>query len=218
MPLRTFTTSRVECQPEAANPIHREAHGLIGNEIFEVIEQPNPPGLPRNGLVEASSGVFAYGPPPREPAPSGALERNVTRTVDRRFAAISTDIESVPEFRAGSVVVLSGVGSMIFVSKFERQEIGDTAMWHALARLVGRGPRVCRYARIEVQLIPWSATATELRITPRSRCVHLWGVRRRRRYWLLAHRAASVLKEILLAGGFIANHCPDQDHFSPNHP
>lgn len=202
--------------PEAASTVHRDAHGLMADEIFEVIEQSSSPIALPDVLVEPPPGDFVYGPPLREPRPSGALERNVTRTVERQFASISSELENAHEFTAGRVVVLSQLGRMIFDSTFERLEFGGTAMWHTRARLVGRGPRVCRYARVEVELTPWSVTATELRIAPRSRCVHLWGVRRRRRYWLLAHRAASVLKEMLLASGSSATDCSDRQQFRPD--
>ena len=107
---------------------------------------------------------------------------------------------------AGTTVVLSGVGSMIFASSFEQLDIGDMPILRARARLVGRGPRICRYARIDVELAPWSVTAAQIRITPRSRYVHLWGVRRRRRYWSLAHGAANTLREMLMGCRSIGRH------------
>jgi hypothetical protein len=192
--------------PEAANTVHREANGLVAGEIFEVVEQTLR-SVHSDKLVDPSPSVFVVSPSPRDPRPSGVLERNVRRTVERPFASINSAIENSSKFTAGRVVVVSGLGKMIFDSTFQRLEFCGMAMLQTRGRLVGRGPRICRYARIEVELTPWSVRTTEVRISPRSRFVHLWGVRRSRRYWLLAHGAANVLKEMLLTGGPSDNAC-----------
>ncbi len=82
---------------------------------------------------ETYPGVFADTPPLRDSRPSGALERNVTRTVERSFSSISSELENGHQFTADSTIMLSGLGRMIFDSTFERHEIGGLAMWQTRA-------------------------------------------------------------------------------------
>jgi hypothetical protein len=51
----------------------------------------------------------------------------------------------------------------------------------------------------EIELTPWSATATELVLRPAARAPHRWSGRRRRRWYSAAHTAADALRHDLLA-------------------
>lgn len=51
----------------------------------------------------------------------------------------------------------------------------------------------------EIELTPWSATATELVLRPAARAPHRWSGRRRRRWYAAAHTAADALRHDLMA-------------------
>lgn len=51
----------------------------------------------------------------------------------------------------------------------------------------------------DIELTPWSATATELVLRPAARAPHRWSGRRRRRWYSAAHTAADALRHELLA-------------------
>jgi hypothetical protein len=191
--------------PNVANTVHLGASGFVAGESFEVVE-PTLQSADSDKLVDQDPRVLGLAPSPPQPHPPGVLERHVSRTVERPFASISSAIENPATFTDGRVVPVAGIGKMVFDSTFQRLESGGMPMLHTRARLVGRGPRVCRSTRIEVELTPWSTRATEIRIRPQSPFVHLWGVRRSRRYWMLAHGAANALKETLLTS--CAESCP----------
>jgi hypothetical protein len=69
--------------------------------------------------------------------------------------------------------------------------------WGAPARLSIPGLHVARFARVAVDLSPWSDGTWELSVRPRSRQVPAWGRRRRHRYFTLAHAAADQLARLL---------------------
>jgi hypothetical protein len=126
-----------------------------------------------------------------------SIEHDVIRTIHRPIASVNSEMRNLSVFAVGTTVELPNVGTMIFDSPFERLDFRGPPILLGRARLIGRRLRLCRYARVEVELAPWSATALQLRISPQSRHIHLWGIRRGKRYWLLAHAAASALREML---------------------
>ena len=69
--------------------------------------------------------------------------------------------------------------------------------WKAPARLVGRGPSVVRFARVEVEIIEWADDLLEVTVRSSARHVLTWGERRERRYYSLAHHAASHVASAL---------------------
>ena len=69
--------------------------------------------------------------------------------------------------------------------------------WKAPARLVGRGPSVVRAARVEVEIIAWADDLLEVTVRSNARHVLTWGERRERRYFALAHEAASRVASAL---------------------
>ena len=66
-------------------------------------------------------------------------------------------------------------------------------------RLVGSGARLTRFTRVDIEISPVSPHGLELRMLPRSRHIHGWGLRRQRRYFRLAHAAADHLQQVLTA-------------------
>ena len=65
--------------------------------------------------------------------------------------------------------------------------------WLAAGRLVAHGPRTARFARVELEANGWSSAVSELRLRPVSRRFTLWGNRRQRRDFALAHQAVDRL-------------------------
>jgi hypothetical protein len=82
--------------------------------------------------------------------------------------------------------------------------------WGARARLSTPGLHPTRFARVAVDLTPWSESTWELSVRPVSRQVGAWGRRRRRRYFTLAHRAADQLAQLL------AEPCPAPGDLGPH--
>lgn len=76
---------------------------------------------------------------------------------------------------------------------------GAARGWRAAGRLVVRGPRLVRHARISVSVTAWTSGACEVRLEPFARRPLTWGARRQRRYFGLAHDAADLLWRILSA-------------------
>jgi|GEM_PF-6288497 hypothetical protein len=74
---------------------------------------------------------------------------------------------------------------------------GVRGRWRARARLHGRGLRLVPYARVDIEITPWSPDASELRLRPVSRSPHAWGIGRLRRYLRLAPVAADALVDHL---------------------
>lgn len=70
---------------------------------------------------------------------------------------------------------------------------------HLSGRLVGSGPRLTRFTRVDIEISSVSPHTLELRMLPRSRHIHGWGTRRQRRYFRLAHAAADHLQQVLTA-------------------
>ena len=92
----------------------------------------------------------------------------VTRRVNQRAASLRNVLLHVPFC----------VGSLYIDEPFAMS--GDLAKpsWHARGRLYGRGLRIVRYTRVEIEVHAWSQYATELRLRPVSRRAVNWGKRR----------------------------------------
>ncbi len=52
----------------------------------------------------------------------------------------------------------------------------------------------------EIELTPWTETATELVLRPVARAPHRWNGRRRRRWYACAHASADAFRDSLMAG------------------
>jgi hypothetical protein len=68
-----------------------------------------------------------------------------------------------------------------------------TSSWRARGKLRPRRRRLVPYPPIEIEIIPWSHSASELRIIPLTRFAHRWGIHRMRGYTELASAAADRL-------------------------
>jgi hypothetical protein len=68
--------------------------------------------------------------------------------------------------------------------------------WRARGKLTPRRRWLVSFPPVEIEINPWSASASELRIIPLTRLAHLWGVRRMRMYTELANAAADSLISI----------------------
>ncbi len=155
------------------------------------------------GVFQSSQSLWRL-----RPRHSSRLERDVTRTVERRAASVWSKLEDQRLLTTGKTVESPGLGRMRFESSFQHLDYLGLPMWKARARLIGKGPRVGHCTRVEVELSPWSRTATQLRVTPRSSHVGYWSPRRSKRYFLLAHGAAKVLVEMVLAGELVEAPAP----------
>ena len=74
---------------------------------------------------------------------------------------------------------------------------GQIEGWRRPGRIVMQGWHLVRYARVDVELLPWSPWDAELRVVPRSLRLARWGGRRRRRYFDVAHDAGDALRVTL---------------------
>ena len=107
----------------------------------------------------------------------------VTRRVNQRAASLRNALLHMPLC----------VGSLSIDEPFAMS--GDIAKpsWHARGRLYGRGLRIARYTRVEIEVHAWSQFASELRLRPVTRRVVNWGKHRQRRYFRTAHYVADDL-------------------------
>jgi hypothetical protein len=69
---------------------------------------------------------------------------------------------------------------------------------YTTARASGFIPSGRRGFAVDVELAPWSDTATEIAVRPAARAPHHWSDRRRRRWYDGAHAAADALRNHLL--------------------
>lgn len=125
----------------------------------------------------------------------------VARRIDRAPSSLERRLSNAdlrPAGRGG--LRLASGGTLRLDAPFERGIGGPEGGWRAPARLIGHGPRVVRYSRVDVVVAPWSDEVCELRVVPRSRRLHQWGTWRQRRYWRLAHDAADRLVPLVRSG------------------
>jgi hypothetical protein len=69
--------------------------------------------------------------------------------------------------------------------------------WRAAVRLRWPRPGLAPEPVVGVELAPWSATTTELRLAPQAAHALHWSDRRWNRYFAVAHAAADALVEVL---------------------
>jgi hypothetical protein len=107
----------------------------------------------------------------------------VTRRVNQRAASLRNALLQVPLC----------LGSLVIVEPFAMSGDLMKPSWHTRGRLYGRGLRIVRYTRVEIEVHAWSPFASELRLRPLTRRVVNWGSRRQRRYFRTAHYVADGL-------------------------
>ena len=137
-------------------------------------------------------------PDPRHRRSDGWCEFDViTRRIDRPPEALARVLNHPGMLPVHEDVSVGRRGSLRLDKPFEHLEVDDADVWETTGRVIGRGPRIARYARVEVVIAPWSNAAYQLRVLPRSRFLPRWGQHRQRRYFDLAHAAADRLVPIL---------------------
>jgi hypothetical protein len=94
---------------------------------------------------------------------------------------------------------LGAIGVLRVESWGCRGRCHDGEALHLSGRLVGAGPRLARFTRVDIEISSVSPHTLELRMLPRSRHIHGWGIRRQRRYFGLAHAAADPLQQAFTA-------------------
>jgi hypothetical protein len=97
--------------------------------------------------------------------------------------------------RATAPIALDGAGSLALMTPFTWAE--RTRTWRGRGRLYGRGLRLARFTRVEIEVSAWSNEASHVALRPLARSPHTWGLRRLRRYLDLAHRAVDELERTL---------------------
>jgi hypothetical protein len=94
-------------------------------------------------------------------------------------------------------LVLGTIGSLHVIEPFSREP--RSSSWAGRARLVGRGPRLVRSARVHLTVGVHADGVHELWLRPVARSPHHWGVRRLRRHIALARLAADELERRIQA-------------------
>ena len=130
-------------------------------------------------------------------AASFAGDGDVVRRINTTPAELAHRIVSVGD--PPPRLALGPLGELR-VDSHPRQDPSDSApVWQMRSRLVGAGPRIALFSRVDIEISPASSRSIELRVLPRSRHIHRWAARRRRRYFQLAHAAADRLAHLFVA-------------------
>ena len=128
-------------------------------------------------------------------APPTWWEPSVTRRIGAPAAAVARRLEGdvgLQALRLGSLGELRVDPHQIWADPS-----CAATVWHASGRLIGAGPRLARFTRIDIEVRAASSRTAELRLVPRSQHIHRWSARRHRRYFRLAHAAGDHLKQLL---------------------
>lgn len=133
----------------------------------------------------------------------------VARRVNRSPSSLGRLLSNPRVVSAGEKVPLGTGGELRLDAPFELDVRGPSDGWRTRGRLIGRGPRLVPYSRVDVLIAPWSEHSCELRVEPRSRHLHRWGAQRLRRYYRLAHAAADHLVSVLTSGPTQTPHLPN---------
>jgi len=97
--------------------------------------------------------------------------------------------------RGTAPIALDGAGSLMLTTPFTWAD--RTRTWRGHGRLYGRGLRLTRFTRVEIEVSAWSNEASDVSLRPLARSPHTWGLRRLHRYLDLAHRAVDELGRAL---------------------
>ncbi len=159
------------------------------------VEQGEPEdGMPRRAPEVGSSGRAGS---------SSAGSRPVTwgeyRAVTRRIHLPPGAVEWFRTIPAGTEVEVARrpLRLVRFDGPCTVSRRGHIAGWRRPGRIVVHGWQLVRYTRIDIELLPWSPSDAELRVVPRSHRLARWGLRRRRRYFDVAHDAGDALRVAL---------------------
>ena len=150
-------------------------------------------------LRRADSYRRAHPPPavPWAPATPTWTDPVVVRRINTSPSELAQRIvwEGEPPAR----LALEGLGELRTDGQGRPEPAHAGDVWQISSRLVGSGPRLARFSRVDIEIRPASSHAVELRLLPRSRHIHRWATRRHRRYFRLAHAAADRLVELFAA-------------------
>jgi hypothetical protein len=145
---------------------------------------------PAGQAAPPSPGMGPSGPSPAGPTWSDPV---VVRRIKTPPSEVAQRIvwEGEPPARVG----LGRLGELRVGSHIRSDGSGPGEVWLIPSRLVGSGPRIVRFSRVDIEIRPASSQTVELRLLPRSRHIHRWGTRRHRRYFQLAHAAADQVAQ-----------------------
>jgi hypothetical protein len=127
------------------------------------------------------------------------LEVVVARRIDRASTSLPQLLSDPTRFAPRTALPLGTDSVLRIDTPFSATGSRSAPRWTTTGRLYGRGPRVALFARVEVEVSAWSDRAGELRLRPVGQHVGLWGRRRQRRYFALAHRSADRMVQLLTA-------------------
>jgi hypothetical protein len=125
---------------------------------------------------------------PRRPTP--AEVQTVRRRVDLPLPAVEPVLGDPLVFGRGTTVVLGGRGILRVDDPFTFAADWPAVTWRAAVTALGRRAGLRTSARMWVEVTEWSHGGCEVLVTPVSRHLELWGARRQRRYYALAHDTA----------------------------
>ena len=116
----------------------------------------------------------------------------VTRRADRTAASIDCLLATEATAPVAARLLRASGGALRIEVPFSPSD-ALVPTWRATGRLYGSGPRLARFARVEIELSDYDASTYELQVRARCRHVWRWGRRRQRRYFDAAHRAADSI-------------------------
>jgi hypothetical protein len=134
-------------------------------------------------------------------APFGRMNRptraayatEVVRRMSVRPASIERRIADGTFWPQSAARPLGRLGSLVMERPLVPADCSGVPGWRGSGRLVGSRWPGRGFGRVDVEVIPWSSTATGLRLARRSPLPSYWSTRRVGRYWTLAHAAADWL-------------------------
>ena len=126
-----------------------------------------------------------------------AYGADVIRTVSLGPAVVERRLNDGTLWSQGTRFGLNGLGALVIEGPWLRAPWSGLPGWRASGRLQGSG-RFGRafgrgFGRVDVEILPWSATTSGLRLARRSPLPVYWSARRVRRYWATTHAAADRL-------------------------
>jgi hypothetical protein len=127
------------------------------------------------------------------------LEVVVARRIDRASTSLPQLLTDPTRFAPRTPLALGPDGVLRIDTPFSATGSWTAPRWTTTGRLYGRGPRLALFARVEVEVSAWSDRTGELRLRPVGQHLGLWGRRRQRRYFALAHRSADRMVQLLSA-------------------
>ena len=117
------------------------------------------------------------------------LQRRINRPPDD----VSRIIANSAVFGPDCVVASDGDGALRLDDAFRPVAVSPGSL-RANAQLLGVRRRI---ARVEIEISPWSAVATELVLRPTARHPERWSSRRLQSYFARAHQGADDLARLL---------------------